>query len=465
MILAIPIEIKIREFLNKLYLASRILHLTKFDIIIGKKNQVYDFFKRNKNVILLSKGGVKKNFTFTEDHLKNNKILMLDEEGPIFNIGHFDQKLRASNYVLSRCAKFILWGKKDLLSNDDYRKDKNKYPTLGHPKYDLLKKPQSKIFIKECKSIKKRYKNFIFVASNFNGGDSEINSELYYKYYQNTLPKNKRKQNALFVKKVLKADHLNYINMINLVINLAKKFPKLNFIFRPHPRQNIDLVKKRFGKQLKNIKIIYEYTISPWIMSCQYYLHSGCSSVFEASILKKKIIFLLQENIPKRPKIFFNIGYYFKNKTQAIGFLEEMFLNKKKYNKKKSLLDENYIENYNLKSFSDSFCHLINEYKIKKSSFDKINIQKINPSLSYLQIFKSFFKNIILNYNLGIKILNRINPNLLLTKAYKDKKYNHSSANEIQTILNKFLKLKKIKKKYKIKKIQPELYFIKNNKS
>tara|TARA_B110001452_G_C15128780_1_gene393366 strand:+ start:306 stop:938 length:633 start_codon:yes stop_codon:yes gene_type:complete len=163
MILAIPIEIKIREFLNKLYLASRILHLTKFDIIIGKKNQVYDFFKRNKNVILLSKGGVKKNFTFTEDHLKNNKILMLDEEGPIFNIGHFDQKLRASNYVLSRCAKFILWGKKDLLSNDDYRKDKNKYPTLGHPKYDLLKKPQSKIFIKECKSIKKDTKTLFLL--------------------------------------------------------------------------------------------------------------------------------------------------------------------------------------------------------------------------------------------------------------------------------------------------------------
>ena len=462
MILAIPIELKVREFLNKLYLTSRLLHLTKFDIVFGKKSQVYNFFKKNNNVILLSKGGVKSNFIFNKEHLKNNKIMLLDEEGPMFNIGKIDQKIRASKYVVSRCEKFILWGKKDLLVNDSFKKNKNKFPILGHPKFDLLKEPQSKIFEKECKAINKRYTKFVFIASNFNGGDSEIDSDLYYKYYQNSLPKNKRKQNAVFVKKVLNADYINYANMIDLVINLAKKFPKINFIFRPHPRQNIDLVKKRFPRNLKNIFVNYEHTITPWIMNCEYYIHSGCSSVFEASILKKKIIFLVQKNIPARPEIFSKIGYSFTNKKDAIDYLRGLFLNKKKYTNKKSLLDKNVIENSDKKNFSDSFCALINKLNIKSNNYNKIIIQDDVPKLDILKIIKIFIKKIILKSNFGISVLNKINPNLLLTKKYKDKKYGRSSVIEIKNVLNKFVKLQGKKKTYKIKEIGQELYYIKN---
>ena len=183
MIFAIPIEIKIREFLNKIYLANQVLKNTKFNIIIGKKIKIYDFFKKNKNIVLLSKGGVKKNFKFSDSHLKNNKILVLDEEGPILNIGKFDLNLRTSNFLLSRCENFILWGKQDIKAKKNFRIYRKKFPVLGHPKFDLLKKPQSKIFNKECEQIKKKFKRFVLISSNFNGGDSEIDTNLYYKYY------------------------------------------------------------------------------------------------------------------------------------------------------------------------------------------------------------------------------------------------------------------------------------------
>ena len=58
-----------------------------------------------------------------------------------------------------------------------------------------------------------------------------------------------------------------------------------NFKIEKHDELKINIEKK-----IKNIKVEYKYTITPWIMCCDYFLHSGCSTVFEASILKKKII-------------------------------------------------------------------------------------------------------------------------------------------------------------------------------
>ncbi len=464
MIFAIPIEIKIREFLNKIYLANQVLKNTKFNIIIGKKIKIYDFFKKNKNIVLLSKGGVKKNFKFSDTHLKNNKILVLDEEGPILNIGKFDLNLRTSNYLLSRCENFILWGKQDRQAKKSFRIHRKKFPVFGHPKFDLLKKPQSEIFNKECEQIKKKFKRFVLISSNFNGGDSEIDTNLYYKYYQNTLPKYQREKNLKFTKKVLNADNKNYHNMISLVNKLAKKFPKVNFVFRPHPRQNIKLVKKRFSKKIKNIKVEYKHTITPWIMSCDFFLHSGCSTVFEASILKKKIIYLLEKNIPKRPTVFSKLGYVSKNVDEAEKTISSFLAKNKRYNLKKSKLNNNIIENSNGKNFSLLLCDLLNKIKFKNIFEYKYQKTKINSEAFKTSKFKQKIKELILNTKFGVKILNEIDPNLLLTKSYKDKKFKNITTSEVKDLIDKFSRFEKFKLNYKLKKIDRDLYFIENKK-
>ena len=465
MIFAIPIEIKVREFLNKIYLASQVLKNTDFNILIGKKIKIYDFFKKNKNVVLLSKGGVRKNFKFSDAHLKNNKIIILDEEGPILNIGHYDLKLRTSNFLLSRCENFILWGQEDLKANKNFKVNKKKFPILGHPKFDLLKKPQSNIFNNQCNLIKRRFDKFILISSNFNGGDSAIDTNLYYKYYQNTLPKHQREKNLKFTDKVLRADKINYENMISLVISLAKKYPKINFVFRPHPRQNVSLVKKRFPKKIKNIKVEYKYTITPWIMCCDYFLHSGCSTVFEASILKKKIIYLLQENIPSRPKIFSNLGYFSKNVNGADNIISNFLNKKKRYNLNRSKLNTRVIENSYDKNFSKLFCKILNKIKFKnKIDFNYENIRSGKDNFKSSKT-KQRIKEFILKYNLGVKILNTIDPNLLLTKSYKDKKFKKISAQEVKSLIERFSIFEKNNINYVIKKVEKDLYFIKNNKN
>ena len=95
-----------------------------------------------------------------------------------------------------------------------------------------------------------------------------------------------------FIKKdfdnYLKGEKENYLNLIKLINKFASQNPNINIIFRPHPRQKIDYVKKRFNNKNKNIKIIYKGVITPWIAACELYLHGGCTSFLEAASLEKK---------------------------------------------------------------------------------------------------------------------------------------------------------------------------------
>ena len=95
---------------------------------------------------------------------------------------------------------------------------------------------------------------------------------------------------------ILEIDFKLYLKTISYFKTLAKKNPKINFLFRPHPRQNIDLVKKRFGKLTKNLFIEKKYPVTSYINACSLFMHRGCTTVLEAAQLNKKIIYLKKFN-------------------------------------------------------------------------------------------------------------------------------------------------------------------------
>ena len=55
MTVALPIEIKVREYLSKAFLAFKIVENSNQNVVIGEKNKVHSIFKKNENIFLLSK--------------------------------------------------------------------------------------------------------------------------------------------------------------------------------------------------------------------------------------------------------------------------------------------------------------------------------------------------------------------------------------------------------------------------
>ena len=50
-------------------------------------------------------------------------------------------------------------------------------------------------------------------------------------------------------KRYFKYDQIYYDRLVKFTQKIAQQNPKTNFIFRPHPRQDVTKVKKKFGSK------------------------------------------------------------------------------------------------------------------------------------------------------------------------------------------------------------------------
>ncbi len=461
MTVLLPLEIKHREFHSKIFLASQILKKTKFDVVIGEKNKVINVFKNNKNTYLLSKGGPKPRFTLQKKKFNKNFIGILDEEGPLDFFDPDEMKTRVHKDVLKNLDDYFVWGKKDLKKGNNVFKKFHKILSLyGHPKYDILKKKNLSFYQNDVNKIKKKYKKFIFVSSSFRA-DQVIRQFLFDKYrFSNfELGKNEAKIKKEFLE-YLNNEKDNYILLIKLLLQIAKKNKKINIIFRPHPRQNINLVKKRFSKKPKNLHIVYEGVITPWIIASDLYFHSGCTSFTEAACLRKKIICFITGKSPPKSKKFKNTGYFFSDYKKCLNFINSR-ISRGKFNFKRSKIPSGLLENSYKKDFCSLFVNHINLKYYSKLNKIKLIKEKINPYKKHIDRILVSIKRLLLSNNFFASIISFINPNRVLTYEYKKKKFSSLRYNEIKEYLYRSVKDFKVLKKIKIIKLSEDLFLLK----
>ena len=462
MTILLPLEIKDRELHAKLFLATKIIENSKFDVVIGEKNKVYNLFKHNTNVYLLSKGGPKLGFRFKKNKYRNNFLGILDEEGPILNLDKHEKNTRLHKNILNNIDDYFLWGKKDYTSNKEIFKSYNKtLCTYGHPKFDLHKKKNILFYKKEINQLKIKYKKFIFVASSF-PVDQVMNKKSFnkFRFYNFEMGKKETLIKKNF-DKYLEIEKNNYINLIRLLEKIAINNPDINIVFRPHPRQDIEIVKRRFSKKIKNIKIIYKDVITPWIAACDIYFHSGCSSFLEAASLEKKIIYFSQNDHEKKAQMYKEFGKYFNSIDTCFNFLKKNKRNSEfVFSKSKKPLS--IIENSRTsKEFNQKFIkYLKKNYSNKLLSVK--NLYPIKNSFnSSLDKFKILIKKFILQFSFLENILFQLNASNILSNKYKIKKFPHLKKNEV---LKYVFRSTKIKNSIIIEQLSKDLFSLRRNK-
>ena len=148
---------------------------------------------------------------------------------------------------------------------------------FGIVKLDLLNKKNLKFFDKEVKEIKNKYRNFLFVTGHSSLGKSKNQSKFMFGDDKTkSLIKNYDNVNK------------NYLSLIMLCKKIAILNPDLTVIFRRHPKEIDSNIEKILGKKPPNLKLIFKYSVTPWMIACKYYLHSGCQTSLEAIALKKR---------------------------------------------------------------------------------------------------------------------------------------------------------------------------------
>ena len=179
---------------------------------------------------------------------------------------------------------------------------------------------------------------------------------------------------------------------------MPKLLPETQFILRPHPSEN----PKHWNKLVQNsnnVKVIYEDSISPWIIASKAVIHSSCTSGIEAFLMRKPVISYIPKTDKSRLNVIGNkVSYKCKSVDQVIYILKILTKNNfsLKYtdteNKEKLLA--NYFSNYKGNKAYDSIINKIKNIKINKSEIDIGMFIKIKNRIKLRKQINAMIKKI-----------------------------------------------------------------------
>ena len=467
MIFFIPIEVKIREFFSKTFLAYHIVK-NGGEVIIGGQRDIPINISKMENCYWLDKNIFLKKVNKQVDmrYVNNNFLGMLDEEGPVSFFEKIPSEMRYPKELINYYDTFIFWGKADL---DVVNKKFRSYPgksVMGHPKYDLLKKPFVKVWTNQVERLKKKYGEFLLFNSSFRLRPNNIENR------KNIIIARENSKNKIKLKEALtrreflyKIEEQNYSLAIKLLKELALDNPKKNFIYRPHPNENMERTILKFDIKPPNLSIVYKDEVTPWIIACDTFVHSGCTTALEAAVLKKKSVCFIPNGKSHRYTMYSKIGYFFSNKEKCKNFINN-FLKEKKPKLKLDYVSK-IVENYNEKSFF--YKKFIKQIRDKKffSKQSKISMGKklySKREIFFYTLKQNLFKilSIIKDHTiLKTPLIYFLSQKYIYSKVNRDKKLTSIDRTEINNIFNKIKKSENSKVNFKITKISKNVFRIK----
>lgn len=289
-IIHIPIEVKSRELIPKIFFISRALK-KNFACFIGDKIAV------NRSVRFFNSGiyfhkSINKN---DKDYIKKikskvNAYISLDEEAgsAITNTKEFNNLLnyRSSDENVKNVDKIYNWGNFDhKVWKKKYRLYKSKFKIVGHPKFDILKKNTiNLIFKKEINILKKKYKDFIFIPSTFISSKKSLQKVINFE--------KKRINDPNYLDKRLKSRIFNYklfLSFKKLISCLSKDFPNFKIVIKPHPTENKEDWEKEI-KKYQNVHVDDEYDLVPYLHTAKVVIFNSSTAGIESVIMNKKTL-------------------------------------------------------------------------------------------------------------------------------------------------------------------------------
>jgi surface carbohydrate biosynthesis protein len=268
----LPIEVKSRELAAKLFFCAKAIQ-EGFGIFLGRNgmNISRDYFPRG---IYFDKCLSNHKITFHEYQVNTlgNRLVSLDEEGLLMGSEQVYVKERVSQTSIDLSDLIFLWGKnQEQVIRKNYAVT-NKLFITGSPRIDIWRPEFIPLYQTKIHELQKRYGNYILVVSNWGFSYTD-------------------KIHGLDPHKVYAGDLKSHIrsNFISLISELSNALPERTLVVRPHPVDLPEYWEKVEKKFPKNVKVIYEGPISPWIHSASAVIHNDCTTGLEAWVGKASV--------------------------------------------------------------------------------------------------------------------------------------------------------------------------------
>lgn len=442
--LYIPVEISAREIDSKLLIALKAVK-NGFTVVLGRKAPLIKHVLRGKPGIFLSIWGAHKNFKnlYKDIKEKGHNIAAVDEEGLITLSDENYLRLKMDPKTLDYIDIFFTWGEAQnnkLILNR--QSSSHKFLQAGNPRLEMLKSNFNSLYENDMNEIKSLTDKYVLIVSSFGFSNHYDGSEAYLKQLESDgVIRNKKEEIAY--KDYFNFQNINFKEFIDATKTLATKYPDTNFIYRKHPAEDPLSLDKYFS-DFKNILLIHDKSIIPWIKSSICVIHNYCTTAIEAQIL----------GVP-------SIGYRpFKDESieSNLPYLnsKELFYKDDLVSHVGSLISSKIpLNNFDSSKLNNHIYGLD-----QKDSSSDIMIQSLrrlipsNSSLDNQEMKQSYLSNIFKIKRFVRRIINK-------KESYVDHKFQGVNVDQINKKLNKISTIISLKHcSLSLKEVSNEVYII-----
>jgi surface carbohydrate biosynthesis protein len=260
--------------------------------IIGPKREIEFRIASFPRSIFISKSlriGNRKFFTTARQ--LGHEIVAWDEEALVHLPAEIYFSRRLSPAGMMNVSHLFAWG-------EDNASLWRQYPQLpagtpihvtGNPRNDLLRSEMRSYYRDELKNIRRHYRNFILINTNFN----HVNA---YHPAQNLFqPVKAAHETPVFgqAARGMPRDYAeglqghkqavfdDFIRMIPVVENA---FPHMDIIVRPHPTEN-QAIYHQLAQRCRHVHVTNAGNVVPWLMAASVLIHNGCTTGVEAYVM------------------------------------------------------------------------------------------------------------------------------------------------------------------------------------
>jgi surface carbohydrate biosynthesis protein len=287
----IEFETKTREFKGKLLLISHLLQSGFSRIYFGANRPLRKEALSFRNGIYFFKSVSISEIDLYKKLKKNGFILcLLHAEGGIYykNSQSSIQSL-FNEEALNFFDYIYVFGEKiknDII-NCNGSQLRKKIIVSGEPRFDLLKSKYENVSYKSINKLKSQYEKFILINTSFSASNPLIGIVKLKDYWLNEPTLTKETRDLLMIK----IDFFKIVieHYILAIESLAREFPTINFVLRPHPSESEAFYREKF-KGIDNIIINKKGDVTDWIKASIGVIHYDCTTGIESLMADKPVI-------------------------------------------------------------------------------------------------------------------------------------------------------------------------------
>ena len=289
--LIIPVENQVRELDPKLLLAV-VAARRGFTSILGSHRDVDFRIASFPRGLYLNKSMTDRNLKMFQIMRRvGHLILTWDEEALVHLPPEIYYSRRLSPQAIRYVSHLFAWGE----DNAELWRAYPEFPpglpihVTGNPRNDLLRPELHPFYADQVQAIRERYGDFLLVNTNFNHVNAFFPAQNLFKPTRPgetpVFGKAGVGMTPEFAAALRDQKQAVFEAFLRLIPELARAFPRLAVVVRPHPTEGQEAYRKLAGAG-DGIQVTNDGNVVPWLMAAKALVHNGCTTGVEAFVMR-----------------------------------------------------------------------------------------------------------------------------------------------------------------------------------